>query len=441
MRVLVVGGGGREHAIAESLLESGAELYAVARNRNPGIARRAKAYLQASETDVEKVVQFAAGARVDFAVIGPEAPLAAGLTDALEAKEVPAVGPTREAAKLETSKEFTRGLLHDHDIPVSIEHWAFDDLDAFGRFLRDCDFEIVIKPVGLTGGKGVKVQGDHFTNAEEALEAGREILQGKVGGVARFLVERKAVGEEFSLQAFVDGKHVVPMPLARDHKRALEGDRGPNTGGMGSVTLPDHRLPWVTPWDYEEAIGILEKTVEAMRARGTPFRGILYGGFMTTKDGPKLLEYNVRFADPEGMNVLALLEDDLAEICGRLLDGNLPASVRFRREATVCKYVVPPGYGSNPKAGGRIAVYEMGVAAAGSRLYFAAVDEREDGLYQTASRALAVVGVHEKIAAAEMFAEDALKFVRGEFAVRHDIGTEKLLAHYSARMQKLRGAA
>jgi len=440
VKILLVGGGSREHALAEALKESKADLFVAARNKNPGIAKLAKSYLQVDEAEVQKIAEYAAGAKVDYAVIGPEAPLAAGLVDGLAAKKVPAVGPTQAAARLETSKEFTRRLFAEEKIPGSLEHWAFDDLDAFGTFLKDCDFEIVIKPDGLTGGKGVRVEGDHFTNAEEALECGREILDGRIGGVARFLVERKAVGEEFSLQAFVDGKHVVPMPLARDHKRALAGDHGPNTGGMGSFTMPDHLLPWVTPGDLEEAVGILKRTVEAMHARGTPFRGILYGGFMATAHGPRLLEYNVRFADPEGINVLLLLEEDLSKVFERLIDGTLPASVKFAHEATVCKVLAPPGYGTNPKTGGALAVSAKDVQAAGAHLFWGAVEDREKGVFLTGSRAAAIAARDRKLATAEAHVEDALKFVRGDVAVRHDIGTEALVTHYTERMAKLRPA-
>src|SRR5439155_1765955 len=178
-----------------------------------------------------------------------------------------------------------------------------------------------------------------------------EILEKKIGGAARFLVEEKLVGEEFSLQAVCVGRALVPMPLAQDHKRAYEGDKGPNTGGMGSYSDADHRLPFLTNDDFARSLETMTKSVVAMAARGTPFKGILYGGFMATKDGPKLLEYNVRFADPESMNVLPILETDFLDICARLTAGNLPTSVTFARKATVCKYVVPMGYGSHQKPG------------------------------------------------------------------------------------------
>src|SRR5213596_2229062 len=338
MRVLVVGGGGREHAIVEALRRNHADVFAAMANQNPGIRRASKDVLLVNVTAVDEIVRWAVERQVELAIIGPEGPLERGITDALEAAGIPTVGPSREAAQLETNKEFTRDLMRDHGIPGAPRSWAFDDREAFSDFVKASDFEFVIKPLGLTGGKGVRVWGDHFSSKAEALAYGREILEKKIGGTARFLIEEKLVGEEFSLQAFCDGRALVPMPLAQDHKRAYEGDKGPNTGGMGSYSNADHLLPFVTKQDFEGALETMRKTVAAMAARGTPFKGILYGGFMATKDGPKLLEFNVRFADPESMNVLPILEDDFLETCHALTEGHLPASLRFAHLATVCKY-------------------------------------------------------------------------------------------------------
>ncbi|PYT06445.1 MAG: phosphoribosylamine--glycine ligase, partial [Acidobacteria bacterium] len=299
---MVVGGGGREHAIVEALHRSRAEIYAAMANQNPGIRRRSKDVLLVDVTAVDHIVEWASERRAELAVIGPEAPLEKGIADALEKAGIPTVGPTREAAQLETNKEFTRTLMRDHGIPGCPPFWAFDDAASFEEFVERSDFEFVIKPLGLTGGKGVRVWGDHFSTKADALAYGKEILTKQIGGVPRFLVEEKLVGEEFSLQALCDGHALVPSPLAQDHKRAYEGDKGPNTGGMGSYSDADHRLPFVTRQDFEGALETMRKTVAAMAARGTPFKGILYGGFMATKDGPKHLEFNVRFADPESMN-------------------------------------------------------------------------------------------------------------------------------------------
>ena len=439
MKVLVVGGGGREHAIVEALHRSQAEIYAAMANQNPAIRRRSKKILLGDVTDVERIVSWAKGHRIELAVIGPEAPLERGITDALEAAAIPTVGPSREAARLETNKEFTRTLMREHRIAGSPRFWAFDNLAGFEEFVNDSDFEFVIKPLGLTGGKGVRVWGEHFSTKPEALAYGREILEKNIGGTARFLVEERLVGEEFSLQAFCDGRSLVPMPLAQDHKRAYEGDKGPNTGGMGSYSDADHLLPFVTRDEYERALETMTKTVDAMFARDTPFKGILYGGFMATRDGPKLLEYNVRFADPESMNVLPILEGDFLDVCVRLTGGNLPSSVKFSRKATVCKYVVPMGYGSHPKAGEQLKVDEESIRRTGAKLYYASVDERGGHLYTTTSRALAVVGIASDLGAAESISEEALAFVAGNFYARRDIGKPDIVRRKAERMQKIRG--
>ena len=438
MKVLVVGGGGREHAIVEALRRSQADIYAAMANQNPGIRRRSKDVLLGDVTDVERIVSWAKGHGIELAVIGPEAPLEKGITDALEAAAIPTVGPSQEAAQLETNKEFTRTLMRDHQISGLPQFWAFDNLAGFEEFVNDSDFEFVIKPLGLTGGKGVRVWGDHFSSKAEALAYGREIFEKKIGGTARFLVEEKLVGEEFSLQAFCDGRTLVPMPLAQDHKRAYEGDKGPNTGGMGSYSDADQRLPFLTTADVDRALETMTKTVEAMATRGTPFKGILYGGFMATKDGPKLLEYNVRFADPESMNVLPILETDFLDICARLTTGNLPTSVTFARKATVCKYVVPMGYGSHPKAGEQLKVDEESIRRTGAKLYYASVDEKGGHLYTTTSRSLAIVGIAANLTEAESASEEALAFVSGSFYARRDIGKPEVIQRKVDRMQTIR---
>src|SRR2546421_11729051 len=438
MRVLVVGGGGREHAIVEALRRSRADIYAAMANQNPGIRRASKNVLLGDVTAVDPIVRWASDRRVELAIIGPEGPLEKGIADALEAAHIPTVGRPGEAAKLETNKDFTRELMRDHGIPGAPRFRAFGDLREFEKFVNASDFEFVIRPLGLTAGKGVRVWGDHFTTKAEALAYGKEILTKQIGGVPRFLVEEKLVGEEFSLQALCDGNALVPSPLAQDHKRAYEGDKGPNTGGMGSYSDGDHRLPFVTPQDFEGALETMRKTLAAMAARGTPVKGILYGGFMATKDGPILLEYNVRFADPESMNVLPILETDFLDVCSRLTAGALPSAVSFARRATVCKYVVPMGYGSHPKAGEQLKVDEESIRRTGAKLYYASVDEKAGHLYTTTSRSLAIVGIASNLADAESISEEALAFVSGSFYARRDIGKPEVIQRKVERMRKIR---
>ena len=435
----MVGGGGREHCIVEALRRSGADVLAVMGNQNPGIRRAAKDVAIHDVTDAVWITEWVESRGADVAVIGPEAPLAAGVVDALDAAGIPAVGPTKAAAQIETNKEFARNLMRDHGIPGVIDYWAFDDLPAFEAWLRDCEIELVVKPLGLTGGKGVKVMGDHLADYAEVLEYGREILQNRIGGASRFLVEERVVGEEFSLQCLTDGKTVVPTPLAQDHKRALEGDRGPNTGGMGSYSDADHLLPFLTAKDRDAAFSICKKVIDAMRKRGTPFKGCLYGGFVATKHGVRVLEFNARFADPECMNVLPLFAGDFADACARMASGGLKSSAAFHKKATVCKYVVPIGYGAKSVAGEPLAVDEKKIAATGAHLYYASVNEKDGAVLTTTSRALAVAGVHHSLEKAEAQAEAALQFVKGNAYVRHDIGTKAAVRRKVERMKRLRG--
>ena len=249
------------------------------------------------------------------------------------------------------------------------------------------------------------------------------------------------MGEEFSLQALCDGSRLVPTPIAQDHKRARENDEGPNTGGMGSYSDADHLLPFLTAKDRDAALATMRSTVDAMSKRGTPFKGVLYGGFMATRDGVMLLEYNARFGDPEAMNVLPILEEDFLALCERLVDGNLPTAARFAKKATVCKYVVPSGYGTKPKAGTSIEVDEIGIAKAGAELFYASVEEKDHRVLTTTSRALAVVGVADSISKAEAVSEAGLRHVKGDVYVRHDIGTQRAIERKIERVEKLRSAA
>lgn len=408
------------------------------KNRNPGIVRASKDFLLCDEVDVEKVVRWGIDRGADLAVVGPEAPLGYALVDRLEEGGIPTVGPTQAAAQIELSKEFARNLMQAHGIPGLVEYRALDDLDAAKRYLHEADYLVVVKPIGLTGGKGVKVMGDHLRNRDEALEYVRLVFEKRIGGQARVLIERKEEGEEFSLQAFTDGSRLAPMPAVQDYKRAYEGDEGPNTGGMGSISDVDGLLPFMSQGEYDAAVDIMRRAIEAMKADGVPFKGILYGGFILTSEGPKVLEFNARFGDPEAMNVLPILDEDFVEVCWSIVEGRLREKARFKPLATVCKYVVPEGYGTKSRAGEEIRVDEGAIQDRGTILYYASVDERDGGIFTTASRSLAVVGMAENMEAAEHLAEEGLRDVSGRVSMRHDIGKPWLLERKVERMRTIR---
>ncbi len=428
MKILVVGGGGREHAIAAALSRNpDVVLYTVMAKENPGIARLSDKILLNKETEVEKVLEFALSCNADFAVIGPEAPLENGIVDLLESRDIACIGPIRAAARLETDKGFCRNLMEKHGLAGCPRYRVFHDPEEACEFIDDFEGDLAIKPIGLTGGKGVRIIGEHLdTNgAKEYIKT----LGGEV------VLEERLIGEEFTLQAFVDGRHLVPMPLVQDHKRAYEGDVGPNTGGMGSYSMADHMLPFVSAQDYEKALGIMKDAVSAMEREGFPYRGILYGQFMNTAEGPKVIEFNARFGDPEAMNVLSLLSSDFSEIVGHITEGTLAAKhVAFEKQATVCKYVVPEGYPESPVSDQPLSIGETGKA----RLYYANVVERNGTLYTQTSRTMAFVGAAETLEEAERIAEEAASGVAGRIRYRSDIGTAEVLKRRIAHMESIR---
>ncbi len=428
MKILVVGGGGREHALTEALSRSSnVTICSVMFRKNPGIAALSEEICLCRETDVPAVVAFAKECGAMYAVIGPEAPLEAGLADALEAEGISCIGPTREAARIETDKEFCRNLMKDYGIPGCPAFAAFHDIDAACAYLEASGREYAIKPIGLTGGKGVKIMGEHV-----GLEGAKEYIR-EIGG--EVVLEERLIGEEFTLMTFVDGEHVVPMPLVQDHKRAFEGDEGPNTGGMGAYSMPDHMLPFVTGDDYRQAVGIMEGILGAMRAKGLVYKGFLYGQFMVTADGPMVIEFNARFGDPEAMNLLALLSSDFGRIVTRIAEGTLgPDDVSFLHKASVCKYLVPEGYPENPQKGMEIAVGDYGDAV----LYYANVVEEGGVLFTQTSRTLAFVGLGDTLEEAEAIAERAAAGVTGAVRHRTDIGTRAVLERRMEHMREIR---
>ena len=430
-RVLLIGGGGREHAIARALANSEPEatLYACASNRNPGIASLAAGFEQLDETDPEAVVNYAESIDATLAVVGPEAPLAAGVADALDNAGVYAFGPRSTEARIETDKQFQREFMAANDIPGCPAFEVFDDLERACEFIDEFDGDLAVKPAGLTGGKGVRVIGDQVT-VEEAKDYLRE------SDYDRVVLEERLIGEEFTVQAFVANGDVRPTPAVQDHKRAFEGDEGPNTGGMGSYSDATFELPFMEQADYEAAVDIVRQVVDALDG----YKGILYGQFMLTNEGPKVVEFNARFGDPEAMNTLPVLETEILDLLTAARNDERLPDLEFAPRATVCKYAVPEGYPTDPSSGTKVTIDEESAADVGALLYFASVDARGDGIYTTTSRSFAVVGVADTITEAEEIAEEALA-VAGEegLRVRHDIGTADLVQRRVDHVRELRG--
>jgi len=434
IKILLLGSGAREHCIAETLKKNKETvLFSYLKSKNPGIVSLSKDFEIGAYNDLAKIRNYAQKIKPDFTFIGPEEPLNNGVVDLLNEMNIDAIGPTKNLAKLETSKSFTRNLLKKYNISGNPKFEIFNknNINNAKKFIDDLE-QCVIKPDGLTGGKGVKVQGDHFQTKKEALEYCNEVLQTHPAVV----VEEKLEGEEFSLQCLTDRKTVIATPPVQDHKRVFVDDKGANTGGMGSYSCENHLLPFLTKIDIVDGLSMTQKVAEALyNETGEYYKGVMYAGLIKTKDGVKLLEYNARFGDPEAMNVLPLLETDFVEICKAIINQNLhKIKIKFQDKATVCKYVVPQDYPDNPIKNEKITIGGMPKDA---RLYYASVDQKEDGLYLTTSRAIACLGIAENLQKAEKIAEEATKSIQGPVFHREDIGTQKLINKRIKHMKEI----
>lgn len=338
MKVLVIGGGGREHAVCRALSRSKSVTRLLCAPGNGGIASVAEC-VPIAATDVAGIVDYAKNNAVDFVVVTPDDPLALGMVDALEEAGIPAFGPRKNAAVIESSKVFSKNLMRKYGIPTA-EYEVFDDLAEAESYIRKKGAPIVVKADGLALGKGVVVA----ETVEQAVEALREMMVERKFGESgsRVVIEEYMTGPEVTVLAFTDGKTIRPMPSSQDHKRVFDGNRGPNTGGMGAFTPS----PYYTPEIAEECMRtIFRPTVEAMNSEGRPFKGVLYFGLMLTPKGPRVVEYNARFGDPETQPLLTLLESDLMEIFQAVREERLEeVDIRFKNEAACCVVLASGGY-------------------------------------------------------------------------------------------------
>jgi phosphoribosylamine---glycine ligase len=361
-RVLVVGSGAREHALAWQLAREGADV--VVAPGNGGTPRTAPIAV----TDVDALVVFARAERVDLTIVGPEVPLAAGIVDSFQAERLTVFGPTQAAARLESSKAWAKDFLVRHAIPTGRAEVVQDAAGAW-REIERFGLPVAIKADGLAAGKGVFVAHTP-AQVESALD---QLFTQKVLGNAseRVLIEEFLEGEELSVLAFSDGERLASMPPARDYKRLLDGDRGPNTGGMGGFTWPSYATPELLG-DVERTI--LRPTLDGMAAEGAPYRGVLYAGLMLTRSGPKVIEFNCRFGDPEAQLILPLLDSSLVDICAAAIEGRLDSEqVRWRPGRTYGVVLAAPGYPDAPRLGDPIEQLDavrddVQVFHAGSRL-------------------------------------------------------------------------
>ena len=388
MNIMVVGGGGREHAIIKALKRSPKIGKIWALPGNGGIAADAEC-VDIKAIDIDGIVRFSRQNPVDFAVVAPDDPLVLGAVDALSELGIPCFGPRRNAAIIEGSKIFAKNLMKKYGIPTAAFE-TFSDMDAALRYLRTAPVPTVIKADGLALGKGVVIA----KTRQEAITAVRSMMEDRVYGQsgANIVIEEYLTGPEVSVLSFTDGKTVVPMVSSMDHKRAQDGDEGPNTGGMGAVAPNPYYTPAVAAECMER---IFLPTIRAMRAEGREFRGCLYFGLMLTADGPKVIEYNCRFGDPETQVVLPLLESDLLEIMLATAEGRLSEDcVRFSGKAACCVVLSSEGYPVHYDKGFPITLPEPGK---GEEIYVAGAVLESGVLKTNGGRVLGAAAVGDTL--------------------------------------------
>ena len=415
MKVLVVGGGGREHAICWKLAQSPKVTELFCAPGNAGIAQVAKC-VNVKATDVDGMVQWARDNAMDFVVVAPDDPLALGMVDALEAAGIPAFGPRANAAIIEASKAFSKELMKKYHIPTA-KYETFTQLDKALAYIEEQGAPIVVTADGLALGKGVVVA----STVEDAKTAAREMMEDKKFGESgsTVVIEECMTGPEITVLAFADGEHVRPMISSQDHKRAFDGNQGPNTGGMGAIAPPPQYTPEVAKRCVEE---IFQPTVAALKAEGRPFHGVVYFGLMLTPDGPKVVEYNARFGDPECQAVLSLLDGDLMDIFTACREGTLDkADFSWKEQAACCLVLASGGYPLDYKKGCPISGLEE--AGKSAVVFHAGTAEKNGQIVTNGGRVLGVTALGDTLehAIANAYAAAKPIFFQ-DMHFRNDIG-------------------
>lgn len=423
MNILVVGSGGREHALAWKLSQSPRADRVFVAPGNAGTAEDAE-NVDIGANDIPRLIRFAQENQIDLTVVGPEAPLCAGIVDAFQAEKLRIFGPSKAAAELEGSKVFCKNLLRHADVPTA-DFRVFRTADSAERYLKDReDVPVVVKADGLAAGKGVVV----CEGRDEALQAVRRIARDRQFGAAgdQLVIEERLHGEEASVIAITDGRTIVTLSPSQDHKRAYDGDKGPNTGGMGAYCptplVDEEMMQWI-----EEHV--LVPTIHAMKRSRRPFRGVLYAGLILTHQGPKVLEFNVRFGDPECQPLMMRLDSDLLEIIDAAVDSRLEEiePLRWRDESSVCVVMASEGYPGSYERGHPIRGLAEAAQVEGVKVFHAGTARRDGQVVTDGGRVLGVTARAPTLPKAKLQAYTAVKKIRWPGAwCRKDISDKAL---------------
>lgn len=416
MKVMVVGGGGREHALVWKIAQSPRVEEIFCAPGNAGIKKIARC-VDISAEDIKALADFAEKKSIDLTVVGPEAPLVEGIVDEFEARGLKAFGPNKAASQIEGSKVFAKNLMEKYNIPTAAFRVFDNSIDAI-NYIDSIDAPMVVKAEGLAAGKGVVVAKDK----DAAVSAVKSIMEQRIFGKAgaRVVIEEYLEGPEVTVLSFCDGKIAVPMVSSRDHKRVFDNDEGPNTGGMGAISpAPAYSMELAEVVEKE----IIQKTVEAMAAEGIPFKGVLYTGLMLTKKGPRVLEYNCRFGDPETQVVLPRLKTDLIDIMEACIDGNLEkVMIEWKEEKAVCVVLASGGY-PGPYEKGKVIKGLSEAEAEGALVFHAGTAEKNGKIITAGGRVLGVTALGDTEDKARQEAYNAISKISFEdMHYRKDIG-------------------
>jgi phosphoribosylamine--glycine ligase len=406
--------------------------------RNPGIIPLVKGYKTESFHDISAIVKYVMEQNIDLVIITTASPLSRGLVDELQANCILAFGPVRLAAQLEANKEFSRKLLQKY-LPSAIPQFhVFDNPQKAIDYAEKLDWQVAVKPIGLTEGLGVRVFGDQLKDENEVRKYIQQIINNRIGGSSKVIIEEKMDGEEFTIQCFVHGEHILPTPAVQDFKKLLPGEKGPNTASMGSYSQMGHLLPFMEEKDYETALEIIRKTLYGFQKEtGSTCSGFLYGQFMVTAKGIKLIEYNFRPGDPEWLNTLIILKNNLLDIILNLFQDEEQA-LYFENQATVCKYIVPEGYPDKLYQDLDVDLDNEAIQKIeGIRYYYSCGLDDKDKLNVGTERGIAFVAKAPTIEEANEKVEKAISLVKGKFYYRKDIGTKDLIDSKTDHVKRL----
>ncbi|MFO7828076.1 MAG: phosphoribosylamine--glycine ligase [Bacteroidales bacterium] len=435
-KILLIGRWGKTHAFAKAIKEKSrydTEVYCFMDKPNAGIIKIVTDYRIGNLRDNDKIIEYALEKNIDFAIAVPHLALSNSIVDEMIEKGIRCVGPTEKCSRLETDKSFLRKILNELNPDFSPKHEVFNSKDDAIGHIKSIDYDFAVKPVGVTEGDGVKVIGIQLKDKAEAIDYVDEIFKKNIGGIAVVIIEEKLVGREFTIQAFVDGETAWGMPATRDYKLLYEGDKGLNTPGMGSISFPDHLLPFLSKKEYNASLDIMTDVIRHLTIIYREiFIGFLSGQFIKTNNGIKVIEFNVRPGDSEILNIVPILKTDFVDICEAMIDRKLhDMQIEYENKATVCKYIVNKGF-PTPKEDMKMVIDEKAIEDGGGDLFYSCFQVAEN-VYKPSPRGIAVTAKGDTLNDAYQLCEKLIKnHIKGEdIWHREDIGTKELLEKYT----------